>query len=304
MKDKTKAMHNVETKESSNENNGANVWEEDTTVCSSLTRCILPKMLAEGRPHTRYLFGDNMTNIARDDERPTHNESASEDDDDSDDDDDDDGNNFGSQSENAARKLHRAATKQKGNRILKARHLLHVHARNALQEFLRDSSTSISQLTSATENPIFLMMRLVRVRQIEYEVQNLYVEAKQCAAVARSLEQLVMQAKPLSTILLEILESLRARKDRANSLNLSFRHADRLQLQFAEYDKWLLKKFKSYSHCIDLVRYGNHMTQNRLLITPFANRKGIKLTKSNLVRSVHEKVNQICTVFNKYGQVS
>ena len=31
--------------------------------------------------------------------------------------------------ENAARKLHRAATKQKGNRILKARHLLHVHAR-------------------------------------------------------------------------------------------------------------------------------------------------------------------------------
>ena len=142
------------------------------------------------------------------------------------------------------------------------------------------------------------------MRQIEYEVQNLYVEAKQCAAVARSLEQLVMQAKPLSTILLEILESLRARKDRANSLNLSFRHADRLQLQFAEYDKWLLKKFKSYSHCIDLVRYGNHMTQNRLLITPFANRKGIKLTKSNLVRSVHEKVNQICTVFNKYGQVS
>ena len=173
-----------------------------------------------------------------------------------------------------------------------------------MQEFLRDSSTSISQLTSATENPIFLMMRLVRVRQIEYEVQNLYVEAKQCAAVARSLEQLVMQAKPLSTILLEILESLRARKDRANSLNLSFRHADRLQLQFVEYDKWLLKKFKSYSHCIDLVRYGNHMTQNRLLITPFANRKGIKLTKSNLVRSVHEKVNQICTVFNKYGQVS
>jgi hypothetical protein len=139
--------------------------------------------------------------------------------------------------------------------------------------------------------------------QTTYENTNKYALAKQCSVVANSLEQLVMQAKPLSYFLLEILEALCSRKDRSNSLALSFRHLDRLKGEFQLYDNWLFEKFKAYSHCIDLIRYGCESTQNRQLVLPFAKRKGIKLTRSDLVRSVHERVSSICSTFNKFGQV-
>ena len=279
------------------------LWEEDTTVVSTMTRCILPRKLAVGRPHSRFLFGDNMTNIARDDASmlSLHDEQNGSSDDS--DDDEDGSSNFGSVSENQARKSHRIQSKTKERKILLARHKAHIKARDALQDFLRDPSTAIGQLIHTKENPVFLMMRLVRARQYNYEMNNKYDEAQQCAAVASSLEQLVMQAKPLSTILLEILQALSARKDRAISLELSFRHSDRLQIEFRTYDAWLLNKLKEYSKCIDYVRYGIKESQNRQLVVPVANRKGILLTKADLVRSVHEKVPKITSTMNKYGQV-
>ena len=51
------------------------------------------------------------------------------------------------------------------------------------------------------------------------------------------------------------------------------------------------------------MRYGNSETQNRKVVIPFANRKGITITTSELVRSVHEKVPSVCKLFNQYGQV-
>ena len=202
------------------------------------------------------------------------------------------------------KKKRKLENRHKIQQILHARRIAHVKARDALQEFLRQKETKLVDiLGNGEENPVYLMMRLVQQRQAQYETGNKYEQAKQCAAVAQSLEQLVMQAKPLSYFLLEILEALQSRKDHANSLSLSFRHSDRLQVEFQNYEAWLLKKFKAYSHCIDLIRYGSKETQNRQLVMPFAKRKGVSLTRSDLVRSIHEKTSSICTTFNKYGQV-
>lgn len=176
-------------------------------------------------------------------------------------------------------------------------------ARDALQEFLRDPHTPLSQLLASDENPIHLMMRLVQNRQSKFERLDQYDKAAKCRAVRTSLEQLVMQAKPLSAVLLEILEALRQRKDQANSLSLSFRQLERLRIEFNDYDAWLHEKLTCYTECIDLVRYGISATQNRTTVIPLALRKGINLTKPNLVQSRHPRVSSIKATFNQYGQV-
>ena len=178
-----------------------------------------------------------------------------------------------------------------------------LQARDALQEFLRDRSTPLSQLLVDGEDPVHVMMRLCQKRQTECEKLDLYEQAGRCKAVRASLEQLVMQAKPLSAVLLEILEALILRKDQANSIDLSFRHLERLRLEFANYDLWIHRKLRTYTECIDLVRYGNGATQNRNLVIPLALRKGVRLTNPDLVRSKHPRVSSINATFNRYGQV-
>jgi hypothetical protein len=182
-------------------------------------------------------------------------------------------------------------------------HTFSTQARDALQEFLRDPATPLSQLLVDGENPVHLMMRLCQKRQSECEALDLYEQAGRCKAVKASLEQLILQAKPLSAVLLEILEALILRKDQANSLDLSFRHLERLRLEFADYDLWIHRKLRNYMECIDLVRYGNGATQNRKMVIPLALRKGVRLTNPDLVRSKHPRVSAINATFNRYGQV-
>lgn len=172
-----------------------------------------------------------------------------------------------------------------------------------MQEFLRDPTTPLSHLLAEEENPVHLMMRICEKKKVEFENLNQYEDASRCIAVKESLEQLIMQAKPLSAILLEILEALLLRKDQANSLDLSFRHLERLRLEFAAFDSWIRCKLRKYKECIDLIRYGNGATQNRKMVIPLALRKGMRLTNPDLVRSTHPPVPSITATFNRYGQV-
>ena len=154
--------HLVDMRTESNTSNGSedNNWTEDTTVVSHATKCILPRKLAIGRPHHRFLFGEDISHAINQRHIRVSSDTYSDSDDD-----DDDTSGFSSPADVASKKLKKIENQIKATKILEARRIAHIKARDGLQEFLRDPSTKLVDiLGNGHENPVYIMMRLVKQR--------------------------------------------------------------------------------------------------------------------------------------------
>lgn len=174
--------------------------------------------------------------------------------------------------------------------------------RNLLSGLMRDETFKPEELGKGS-NVMTAMIKYLRLRILKAENEEQFSIADGSARVLEQLQNFELQGKSIDDLLIETLEDLNFRKDRANRFALEKRMLKSLRVDFDNFHQYQIMKIKSLTHYIDIVRNGVGSTQNRNKTRKLAAMKRIELTPDALCKHFHNKQSRERKMLNKYKQV-
>eukprot|EP00943_MAST-04B_sp_MAST-4B-sp1_P007368 g7368.t1 len=174
--------------------------------------------------------------------------------------------------------------------------------RNLFSDLMRDETFKPEELDKGS-NIMAAMIKYLRLRILKAENEEQFSVADGSARILEQLQNFELQGKSIDDLLIEILEDLNFRKDRANRFALEKRMLKSLRVDFENFHQYQLMKIQSLTHYIDIVRNGVGNTQNRSKTRKLAAMKRIELTPDALCKHVHSKQSRERKILNKYKQV-